>query len=85
MTTTMMLLIVAAAGVGDGLGLGLGPGFMLVLTPPHPIAASIAMPKKKPMVRVNVCHLRLFRNSLFESSWLAINRFLMSILVELWN
>jgi hypothetical protein len=54
----MMLLIVGGVGVGDadgdGVGVGLGPGFALV-TPPHPIAASIAMLKhNKPMVRLNL-------------------------------
>jgi hypothetical protein len=69
MTTTMMLLIVAPDGVGDGLG----PGF--VLTPPHPIVASKAMLKKKPMVRVNVCYLRVFETGFLRAVGLRVTGF----------
>lgn len=62
--TTIMLLIEPAVGVGLGLGLGLGfgtgvgVGLGALPTPPHPIAASMRMPERKPMARLNVSYLR---------------------------
>jgi hypothetical protein len=58
----MMLLIVPPDGVGEGLG----PGFML--TPPHPIMATMkVLKRKKPMVRVNIRHLRVFETAFLRA------------------
>lgn len=56
--TTMTLLIETGVGLGLALGVGVGEGLEALPTPPHPIAASMKMPDKKSMARLNVCHLR---------------------------